>query len=206
VNADGFGDYVIWSYPPYTTLWDTSTVQVFQDSDRDTGGITSNNSDAVIDGNGYNLLIFDGGTSHNDDPDLAWVRFIDEKPATIQFAFKKSLIGSFLMYGVVADAGLKDISQFDYNDRFTEAEAGSSVRENQSYPLGALYAVDNSCWETLAIAATSTLKLCPSIVQPTRRPSGDSSDPNPSGCINSPNCPPGWEWDPDSCGCRNLNP
>jgi hypothetical protein len=208
LDANGFGDYIIWSHTPYSTAWDTSTVQVFQDSDHDTGGITSNDSDPVFDGNGYDLLIFDGRSDQNEDPDLAWVRFVDGQPASIQFAFKKSLAGTSLMYGVIADAGLKDISRFDYNDRFTEAEAGSSVRENQNYPLGALYAVDNSCWETHEIATASTLKLCPSVVQPANNSSGDPSEPAACGCLQgcSVDCGPGWIFDTDSCGCRNLNP
>ena len=49
------------------------------------------------------------------------------------------------MWGVWADSGLKDPSQFNYNDRFTAAQAGSPVAGNQNYPINAIYAVDNTC-------------------------------------------------------------
>ena len=38
------------------------------------------------------------------------------------------------MYGALADAGLKDVPKLDYVDRFTEAEAGSPVKDKQYYP------------------------------------------------------------------------
>ena len=61
------------------------------------------------------------------------------------FAFKRSLAEDRFMYGVIADAGLREISDLDYVDRFTEEEAGSPVRDRKTYPLKALYAVDNTC-------------------------------------------------------------
>jgi hypothetical protein len=63
----------------------------------------------------------------------------------VQFAFKRSLSDPTFMLGVIADAGLKDVTGMDYNDHFTAQEAGSPVRDNQFYPLQALYAVDNVC-------------------------------------------------------------
>ena len=168
LDADGFGDYVIWAHSPYTPAWSTSTVQVFKDSNHDSGGLSSSQADASSTGNGYDTLVFDGGASQNDDPDLAWVRMDAGLKATIQFAFKKSMTGSFFMLGVVSDAGLKDISKFDYNDHFKEAEAGSPEQSKNNYPLKALYAVDNTCWQAYGITTTGyEPKLCPPLLQPT---------------------------------------
>jgi hypothetical protein len=51
---------------------------------------------------------------------------------------------------------------YDYNDRFTEAEAGSPVYDKQYYPLKALFAVDNTCWEAFGFKANGyEPKLCP---------------------------------------------
>jgi hypothetical protein len=203
LDADGFGDYILWAHPPYTASWDTSSVQIFQDSDHDTGGLRSSHSDAVLNGNGYDRLIFDGEAGANDDPDLAWVRLDEGLPATVQFAFKKSLAGTSFTYGVIADAGLKDISKFDYNDRFTEADAGSSVRDNQYYPLGLLSAVDNSCWEPYDLETTINAKLCPALVQPTQNSSG-GRDPSQASCdINEEQaCLDAMRfWDPVTCTC-----
>jgi hypothetical protein len=55
---------------------------------------------------------------------------------------------------VITDAGLKSIADLDYIDRFTEAEAGSPVRNDQYYPLKALYGVDNVCREAQGFTGT----------------------------------------------------
>lgn len=199
LNADGFGDYIIWAHPPYTPAWDTGTVQVYEDSDHDSGGVSSKESDAVFNGNGYDTLLFDGGNQQNADPDLAWVRLFEGQNATIQFAFKKSLSGSSFMFGVVSDAGLRDVSRFDYSDYFTEAEAGSPVRGKANFPLGSLYAVDNTCWEVNGFTSTGfEPKVCPVILQPVIKPSGND---DPSDCNPPPNCG-GGPYNPVTCECQ----
>ena len=194
LDFDGNGDFIIWAHPPYQTTWETSTVQVFKDSDRDSGGSSSLLSDAGSDGNGYETLVFDGSAGETEDPDLAWVRIKENPRAVVQFAFKKSLIGSFFMLGVVSDAGLKDISKFDYNDHVEESDSGSPVKESQYYPLGSLYAVDNTCWEAYGVLTTGyEPKLCQPILQPT--PIIEHNEPSvdePLACIP--------EYPPESCG------
>ena len=74
------------------------------------------------------------------------------------------------MLGVFSDAGLKDVGKLDYVDRFTEAEAGSPVKDKLYYPLGALFAVDNTCQEAFGFEPTGyEPKLCPRI-EPTPVP------------------------------------
>ena len=145
IDADGYGDYIIVAYPPHEAEWSTDNVQVVQDTNRDTGGLSAAKSDAPLPGNGYDTVIFDGGRGPDDDPDLAWVRFNAGRLATVQFAFKRGLAENRFMYGVIADAGPRDISDLDYVDRFTEEEAGSPVRGNKYYPLKAFFGVDNTC-------------------------------------------------------------
>ena len=181
LDADGFGDYILWAHPPYATQWDTSTVQVFTDSNHDSAGLSSRRSDAVHNGNGYDTLVFDGDSPETPDPDLAWVRMIGGQAATIQFAFKKSLTGTNFMLGVVADAGLKDVSIFDYNDYFKESDAGSSLRNNPYYPLGSLYAVDNTCWESFGIQTPGyEPKFCPANLSATATNKSPGNAPSPT--------------------------
>ena len=153
-NADGFGDMIIIAHPPYNADWSTDNVQVVQDTNRDTGGLSGEKSDAPVPGDGYDTIIFDGGRGANDDPDLAWVRVNAGPKATVQFAFKKSWAGTRFMYGVIADGGLKDVGKMDYVDRFSEDEAGSPIRGEKYYPLKALYAVDNVCREAFGFTGT----------------------------------------------------
>ena len=145
LEADGYGDYIIIARPPHSTEWSTDNVQVAEDTNHDTGGLSAAKSDAPLPGDGYDKVIFDGGRGPDDDPDLAWVRVNAGPHATVQFAFKIGLAEYRFMYGVIADAGLKNISDLDYVDRFTEEEAGSPVKRDKDYPLKALYSVDNTC-------------------------------------------------------------
>jgi hypothetical protein len=154
-NADGFGDMIIIAHPPYNVDWSTDNVQIVQDTNRDTGGLSAEKAEAPLPGDGYDEVIFDGGRGPNDtDPDLAWVRVNAGNKATVQFAFKRSFAGPRFMYGVIADGGLKSVADMDYVDRFTEEEAGSPVKSDKYYPLKALYGVDNVCREVFGFTGT----------------------------------------------------
>jgi hypothetical protein len=161
-DRDGFGDFIILGRQPFTPEWSADNVQVFADKSHDTSAVSSIKSDAPTTTDGYETLIFDGGRGPGDDPDLAWVRINAGDEATVQFAFKRTLVGSSFMYGAIADAGLKDVGKLDYVDRFTEAEAGSPVKDKLNYPLKALYAVDNTCREAFGFSPTGyEPQLCP---------------------------------------------
>ncbi len=154
INADGFGDMIIIARPPYSVDWSTDNVQILEDTNRDTSGLSAEKAEAPMPGDGYDTVIFDGGRGEGDDPDLAWVRVNAGNKATVQFAFKKSFAGTKFMYGVIADGGMRSIADLDYVDRFTIEEAGSPVRDQKNYPLKALYAVDNVCREVFGFTGT----------------------------------------------------
>ncbi len=183
-NHDGYGDYLIWAHGPYPTSWDTEPVQIYQDTNHDTGGLSAEKSDAPFQGNGYDSLIFHGGVG-DADPDVAWVRIIAGPSATVQFAFKRSWSGNVFMIGPIADAGLKDPGKMDYNDRFTIAEAGSPIRANPNYPLKALFAVDNVCRAAFGFHVTGEEpQLCPSLAPPATKaphktPGAEPTTPEP---------------------------
>jgi hypothetical protein len=145
INADGFGDYIIIARPPYSVKWTTDHVQIVQDTNRDTAGLSAERSDAPLPGDGYDTVVFDGGLPDSEDPDIAWVRVNAGKEATVQFAFKRSFFGEQFMFGVLADAGIRSIEDLDYADRHTEEQAGSPEKSEKDYPLKALYGVDTVC-------------------------------------------------------------
>lgn len=153
-NADGFGDLIIIAHPPYDVNWSTDNVKIYQDTNRDTGGLSAERSDAPLPGNGYDEIIYDGGRGAGDDPDLAWVRVNAGAKATVQFAFKRTWAGTRFLYGVIADGGLKSVADMDYIDRFTEEQAGSPIKSDQHYPLKAIYALDNVCREAFGMTGT----------------------------------------------------
>jgi hypothetical protein len=184
LDSDGFGDYLIWGEGPYTTDWDTLPVKIFQDLNHDTSGVSSTRSDAPIETDGYESLIFDGSINQQ-NPDTAFVKYVPGPEAAVQFAFKKSWSGTVFMLGVLADAGQKAPGRLDYVDRYTEPEAGSPVKEKAYYPLRALFAVDNACREAFGFDATGfEPQLCPR-AEPTPKPRSTEPagcQPPPGGC------------------------
>jgi hypothetical protein len=211
-NADGFGEYLILAKPPYSPKWATTDVQVYQDKNHDTSGLSAEKSDAPFTGDGYETLIFDGSSPKNDDPDLAWVRINASADATIQFAFKRSFPNKWFMLGVFADAGLKDQTKLDYVDRFSEADAGSPVRGNKNYPLKSLNSVDNACREALGFTPTGyEPQLCPR-TEPTPKPGSPGITPGkpwfiitPFFCIRPAYCTgSGYAWDQKACRCNVI--
>ncbi|HSA99333.1 MAG TPA: hypothetical protein VLE49_01700 [Anaerolineales bacterium] len=198
LDHDGFGDYLIWAHPPYTNQWNAAPVQIYQDNNHNTAGLSIGKSDAPFVTDGYETLIFDGNTGGS-DPDLAWIRVETGSPATVEFAFKQSWSGSVFMLGVIADAGLKDPRKLDYVDRFPIAEAGSPVKESKYYPLKALFLVDNTCRDAFGFVPSNyEPQLCPVPVAPSKTPDPDAPsgascpDPGPNVCR---------VWDSVNCKC-----
>jgi hypothetical protein len=197
-DHDGSGEFLIWAHPPYGGTWDTRQVEIFQDKNHDTGGLSAEKCDAPLTTDGYETKIFNGGVG-DADPDTAWVRLISSAQPQVQFAFKKSWSGTVFMLGVLADSGLKDPQKLDYIDRFTPEEAGSPVRSNSNYPLKALYSVDNVCREAFGFAPTGyEPQLCPR-VEPTRKPRTPTEQPGLPGCAPHPPCDGIWTDYPNCC-------
>ena len=194
LDHDGFGDFLVLARPKYSSEWDTRPVQVFEDTNHNTGGLSAEKSDAPLDADGYETAIFNGGFG-DADPDLAWVRLTSDG---VEFAFKKSWAGSIFMLGVLADAGLKDPAMLDYVDRIEEAQAGSPVRDKKYYPLGDLYLVDNVCREAFGFNPDGyEPQLCPHEPPPQPRKT-------PSGC-EPQTCFEWYYWDGASCSCQPVN-
>ena len=181
LDRDGHGDYLIWAAPPFGSQWTTSGVKVYTDNNNDTGGASPEKSDAPYAGNGYETLVFDGSLG-GADPDLAWVRISPRNATTLQFAFKPSLAGKAFMWGAWADAGLKDVARFSYNDRFTEEEAGSPEKSEKYYPIKQVYAVDNTCRAAFGFKPNGyEPMLCP-----TEAPAPTKRSPTPSPILPPP--------------------
>ncbi len=200
-NLDSFGDFLIVAQPPYSEEWTADNIKIYADTNRDSAGSNPAKSDAPFSGDGYDKLIHSLADGIGEDNDLVWVRINAGQFATVQFAFKKSFMGSKFLYSVSADAGFKDVRRLDYVDYFTLNEAGSPVRENSNYPLKALYAVDNTCYQAFGFEPNGfEPKICPVIIQPTISETRQPGDPTLDACtaIGSPdpgNCPWGWsDW------------
>jgi hypothetical protein len=162
VNRDGRGEYLIWGASPAGADWTTEGVEIWKDSNSDVGGSSPQRTNAPAPvGDGYELKIFAGGQGA--DPDLAWIRKLDGGNK-IQLAFKYIVIKNtpaFLWNGW-ADFGVRRPDWFDYNDHFTQGEAGSPLPiQADYYPLQALFGVDNTCRDAYGFTPTgSEAGLC----------------------------------------------
>ena len=145
LDGDGRGDLLIRAPSPPSGDWTTEGVQVWSDSNEDVGATTPMNADAgAASLDGYDSLMFDAGIG--DDPDSAWVRRAPIEDESIQFAVKRTLVDDLaFLWGAWADEGVNQPGWLDYNDHFTEAQAGSLVPSSAYYPLQAVAAVDNTC-------------------------------------------------------------
>lgn len=201
-DRDGFGDFLVIASPPYETEWKTENVFVYADKNHNTSGASPTRADAPYSADGYETMIFDGGQPGNEDPDLAWVRIDADPNATVQFAVKRSLVGDIFMYGVLADAGFKDVSMLDYVDRFSEADAGSPVRDKPYYPLKEFYAFDNTCRQAYGFTASGyEPMICPKEPPPTGEPGVAGGCTNPSSYGDQASCEAAgcaWVFNPNS--------
>jgi hypothetical protein len=146
LKENGRGEILIQTDLPRSTDWSVSGVKVYQDVDGDVGGASPMYMD-VPDSSltGYEVLVFDSGVG--DIPDLVWVRRNPDAANSLQVAFKPALVSGFggYMWSAWADDGLKAPELRDYNDRFTEEDAGSPYPGSPLYPIKGLYLVDTTC-------------------------------------------------------------
>ena len=157
INKDHRGDYLIWGASPADGEWTTDGVEIWKDTNYDVGGALPQGSNAPWnDGDGYDKNLFASGVGA--DPDLAWIRQI-EGGKKVQLAFKYSALNNaaqFLWNGV-ADLGVRRPEWLDYNDHFTQPEAGSPLPvQTTLYPLKALWGVDNTCRDAYGFTPIGT--------------------------------------------------
>ena len=143
-DLDGRGDFLLWVKGDGNTDWNIDGVMVLADSNDDIGGSLAVIPDSNP-GNGYDQVLFSKDTL--DDPDAAWKMLDAEDANVVHLAVKKDLIGSaFFLWKAWSDGGVADPAMFDYNDNFTDPQAGSPLVNNDFYPVNELDLVDSTCW------------------------------------------------------------
>jgi hypothetical protein len=157
INKDGRGEYLIWGASPADGEWTTDGVEIWKDTNYDVGGATPQGANAPWDkGDGYDQNLFTEGVG--DDPDLAWIHQI-EGGKKVQLAFKYSVLNNaaqFLWNGL-ADLGVRKPAWFDYNDHFTQEQAGSPLPiQTKFYPLKEMWGLDNTCRDAYGFSPTGT--------------------------------------------------
>jgi hypothetical protein len=203
-DLDGRGDVLILADAPESTEWTTNGVRVWQDLNANVGATEPMKSDAPEQNDGYEVKTFDEGIG--DDPDLAWVRISSGMSNKVEFAFKLELmdIGEeyyIFLWGAWAFAEDAHPDWFDHHDKFTLAEAGSPLKDNEEYPLKAFYGADNTCRALSGMEPTvQLLGMCPLSVP---QASGEGRCPAEMCCSLTAThgfpCPQHWDY--NLCAC-----
>jgi len=195
-DYDGRGDYLLWAKSTSSTEWLIDDVMLLEDLNGDVGGLSPVLPDKSP-GDGYEHVLF--GPEALDDPDVAWVRASGNN---IQLAVKRSYIDKNRWYWRAwADAGITDPARFDYNDQFSEEQAGSPNKNSGMYPIAALSMMDSTCWIAYNLEPTGTeLGGCVQI-QPTQEPPPPTPTEKPP-CDCSGTCSSySGEFCCEYCGC-----
>ncbi|MGA2505322.1 MAG: hypothetical protein ABSG01_14655 [Anaerolineales bacterium] len=172
LNMDGRGDVLVMAANP-GTAWSTDGVGAWLDKNHDVGSTHPIQSDPPATTDGYETQVFNSGVGA--DPDTAWARISPSDPNIVQIAFKSSLINDndkFMWGAWTMNASMFNPGWFDYNDHFTNAEAGSPLVElTQYYPIKALAEVDNTCrWAVGFVPTGDEPGVCPVPATPTPEP------------------------------------
>jgi hypothetical protein len=140
VNKDGRGDYLLTAINPGKD-WSSMDTKAYFDANKDVGGLTPIRADvaAKSKSDGYEKTLVSA--------DSVFSRFDPNQDATLQIAVSKNLLGDAkqFLWSVWADSGLRKLNELDYNDRFSAGEAGSPIKADKTYPVKALFALDNTC-------------------------------------------------------------
>ncbi len=153
-DYDGRGDVLLWAMGDGNTTWNTDAVYLLKDENEDVGGVTPVVPDAYP-GDGYETVLFSAAVMT--DVDAAWKRQDPEHADRIQLAVKRGHVGSSRFYWKAwSDKGLRDFGKFDYNDIYSEGQAGSPNKNSAYYPLAGLHLMDSTCWAAYKLEPTGT--------------------------------------------------
>lgn len=148
-DIDGRGDVLLWAQAVDSEEWAIEGVQVLTDSNDDVGGSTPVKPDEA-NGDGYDQVLFSWDDPQ--DPDGAFQR--TSAADRIDMALKIGFIDNDnFVWRAWADKGIADPAMFDYNDAFSESQAGSPDKSNEYYPVGKLNLMDSTLLDQLRLPA-----------------------------------------------------
>ena len=178
-DMDGRGDYLLWAKGTDSTQWIIDEVYVYTDVNNDVGGFQPLKENAPnYSGDSYETVLFSPLVLT--DPDAAWVRRHPTNATAIQVAVKNVTLGnpSIFLWNGWADNGFHNPQNFDYNDFYSNSQAGSPYSNSIYYPVKELELVDNTCRLPFGFEPTG---LEPGVCwQPTPTPTQPPALPTPT--------------------------
>ncbi len=174
-DVDGRGDILLWAKGVDSGDWTVEKMSVLSDSNNNVGG----SQPVLPDGNsgdGYDEVLF--SNDKMDDPDAAWQR--KEAGDKIQLAVKTTLVDApHFMWKVWSDSAVADPTQFDYNDAYSESQAGSPTKNSEFYPVGQLNRMDSTCWINYGYELSGNLLGGCDVIPPPPPPEEPPEEPPP---------------------------
>ncbi len=157
-DLDLRGDTLLWVKGGQNTQWSSEDVKIYKDLNGDVGGKTAVIPDAFS-GDGYETQVYPAADQSNSDS--AWKRMPSDANDTIQLAIRKSIIDKdYFLWKAWADEGVANPALFDYNDAFSNTQAGSPDKNNSVYPIKELELVDSTCWTAYGFQPTRNQTGC----------------------------------------------
>ena len=174
-DKDLKGDFILWAAGDGSTDWNKDGVTVLQDKNNDVGGATAVLPDAGA-GDGYETVLFSSEVM--DEPDMAWKRVDPDMPNVVQLAIKKTVLGEGQFFWKAwADGGSAAPAQYDYNDFYSNSEAGSPDLDSVDYPLNQLNLMDSTCWSAYGFQPQEMTGGCYKAPAPVKQKSAPKAEP-----------------------------
>lgn len=157
-DLDLRGDILLWVKGGEGSQWGNADVKIYEDKNGDVGGGTAVIPDAFA-GDGYETLAYP--EANQETTDFAWKRMPADGANVIQMAIRKTLFNkSYFFWKAWADGGIANPALFDYNDTFSNTQAGSPDQSNSVYPVKELELVDSTCWVAFGFQPTKDQTGC----------------------------------------------
>ncbi len=155
-DLDGRGELLVLAQSPTQDDWSSNGVQVYRDNNGDVGGSTPLQPDENYTGDGYEKTIF--SSSIDIDSEIAAAGWTQDDQPIVSIGFSKALVESEeFSWGVWAGSDSLQPENFDLNDTFAMADAGSPDPDSEYYPLSALELIDNTCRNTSGFSPQNSI-------------------------------------------------
>lgn len=157
-DLDLRGETLLWVIGGQESQWNNEGVSIYQDKNGDVGGARAVIPDAFA-GDGYETLAHP--ESGQETTDFGWKRAPAGKEGVIQLAIRKTLIErDYFFWKAWADGGAAAPALFDYNDTFSNTQAGSPDKNSAVYPVKELELADSTCWAAYGFQPTREQTGC----------------------------------------------
>jgi hypothetical protein len=163
LNLDGRSMYMIRGQTPQSEDWSVEGVDAWKSTAAEQPLTLASAGIPVTGALGFDVNLLKSGVG--DDIDLAWIRLRPGAGDTVEIAFKNTIIGGEkgkFIWRPFTDGAPFSEREYDLQVFYSLEQAGSPYKDENFYPLKAVYAVDNTCRVASGFEATGREPgICP---------------------------------------------